>query len=45
LSFQAIGPPSDSAITRARRSWNCVSASQVKPMPPWVWMFSFEAKS
>ena len=45
LSFHAIGPPIDNAISRARRRWNWVSAYQVKPMPPWVWMFSLEAKS
>src|SRR5262249_61005430 len=43
LSFQAIGPPSESARTRARRQWNWVSASQEKPMPPWVWTCSLEA--
>ena len=35
-----VGSPKSSSLDFARLKYRCAGCSQVKPMPPWIWMFS-----
>ena len=38
-----VGSPKSSSELLARLKYRCAGCSQVKPMPPWIWMFSAAA--